>query len=315
MFIPSFTQRMGLVAFTFLAGCGASEPPEMRAGETQNALRYGGVYQSGPYYLRFYEDKTLLKTHSRAKSAAQVSWSFDRIRYISTGRYLITGSNIEFSSTSEDGTVDYKGVIQGDSLILNSHSHINDCRRTEVFKFVKVDFPEKRMTEQFRNKLNSRMKTKKQKTKTPGGKVIPVDYLTEIVWYDEFQRPASSVLINTEGKVIAQKDFEFSQHNPTQIRVESTREYTWDSPFHKALRVTNYELGKSKNPMFLVLDEKGSIITRADKPILVKRFRAQQKTKTETEYHGAFMHKRTTKIYPCENCAEKTGIRNSRYVW
>jgi hypothetical protein len=156
---------------------------------------------------------------------------------------------------------------------------------------------------------------RKHKAKATVSKVVPVEYLTEIIFYDKYQRPASCILRDIEGKVIAKKAFEFNQFNPTQKIREITREWKWDSSSNKILRETNYEGGESKAATFLVLDEKGNIITKDDKAVLVNYFQAEQKAITDIKYRGAYKSNKITKIYPCKNCAEKTGIKNCSYVW
>jgi len=68
--------------------------------------------------------------------------------------------------------------------------------------------------------------------------------------------------------------------------------------------------------MYICFDKRGNIIIDENlNPVLVKSFSAQQRTEFKNEYDGAWLSKRITKIYPCRNCSEITGIKNCRFVW
>lgn len=268
----------------------------------ENTLRYDGLYRvksaaSPGYwnYLRFYKDGTVLVISFKSDNLEEVvSWLSKSTAsakkrgmyrtYIGIGRTLISGSHIEFSEKSPDGIVDYEGEIEGEMLKLNSHSRISGTRRHNVYQFVSVPSLQK--------------------------SVVLVDYLTAVVQYDEYQRPESIFLKNREGNVVAKKFYEFNIYNPTQINRENTTDISGE-----IIRKIDYENGKPKNPMWLCLDEKGNIIEKAGKPILVKPFDAKQRSESENVYHGAFISEKITNYFPCKNCAEKTGIKNCKYVW
>jgi hypothetical protein len=112
------------------------------AAKQQQAVRYDGLYQSEKegdhwYYLRFYEDATVLSVTSVGTPAQVARWFNKQYQYGGKGTYSIDGDHIKFSETSRDGIVDHEGaIIEGGKLKLNSHSHINDHRGTQTYQFV-----------------------------------------------------------------------------------------------------------------------------------------------------------------------------------
>ncbi len=124
------------------------QPAADQATHTELALasvRCDGLYQSESsgeysYFLRFLEDGTV-RSISAAGKADQVFrwWDKDPFKG-SSGTYVIEGSEIKFSVRSSSGVVDYEGEIQaqGESLLLQSYSHINSHRAKNTFWFVPV---------------------------------------------------------------------------------------------------------------------------------------------------------------------------------
>jgi hypothetical protein len=106
------------------------------------AVRFDGLYQSASEgksweYLRFYADGTVLTVTSDGNPQQVARWFHKQHQYLSKGRYRIEGSTIVFSSTySAVGTVDYSGTIEGDTLRLDSYSHINSYRGRQEYQFV-----------------------------------------------------------------------------------------------------------------------------------------------------------------------------------
>jgi len=136
-------------------------------------------------------------------------------------------------------------------------------------------------------------------------------YITELTLYDGYDRPAVRVLKNIDGKEVAKKQRMYNEYNGLQI----DSEITFDLITGKIIHATEYEFGKPKNPMWLCLDKKGNIIKKSGKPVLVKLFDAKQRYEHENVYNGAFIRGGISNYFPCNNCAEKTGIKNCRYVW
>lgn len=56
--------------------------------------------------------------------------------------YHVSDSELRFTDSSEEGTVEYRGLIQsdGDLLELRVHSHINGYSATYTYRFVPVAF-------------------------------------------------------------------------------------------------------------------------------------------------------------------------------
>jgi hypothetical protein len=118
--------------------------PTCSAPSASAALRTDGVYQSERtddywQYLRFYEDETVLTVSSTGTPEQIARWfKKENIQKngLSHGKVQVHGSQVSFASTSQEGTVDYEGTIQGTTLTVKSHSHINGRRATRKFRFV-----------------------------------------------------------------------------------------------------------------------------------------------------------------------------------
>lgn len=106
-------------------------------------VRVDGLYQikrSEGYsqYLRFYADGSVIRVSSTGSAENVAKWftkEWAVKEYAAEGRYTISGSQISFESKNRIGTIVFEGVIQGDRLVLNSHSHINDYRGVGEFEF------------------------------------------------------------------------------------------------------------------------------------------------------------------------------------
>ncbi len=106
----------------------------------QSSLRYDGVYRSPAptteddqknltywKYLRFYPDGEVIATSSTGSPDDLRKWfSKDKKdNYYSSGSYSLKGDHVSFSATSNEGTVDYSGTLEGNRLKLETYSHIN----------------------------------------------------------------------------------------------------------------------------------------------------------------------------------------------
>lgn len=118
-----------------------------REGIFAPTVRLDGIYQSKKKNefdscIRFYEDGLVIRTSTTGTPDQIVKW-FNRAwaddKAHTQGRYIVSGANIQFSTKSAAGIVDLKGTIQGDTLILKSHSHINGYRTIREYQFVRVD--------------------------------------------------------------------------------------------------------------------------------------------------------------------------------
>jgi hypothetical protein len=126
---------LALALVSLFISCASSKTPRM-ANNLTGAIRYDGVYYreedlDSNQYIRFYDDGTVITVTSTGTITQIKDW-FDKDNDSpSKGRYVITGENISFQSTSEEGRVDYNGQIFDNRLILNIHSHINGFREND----------------------------------------------------------------------------------------------------------------------------------------------------------------------------------------
>ena len=109
-------------------------------------VRLDGIYQSKGIndfdsVIRFYADGLVIRTSTTGAPDTIAKW-FNR-GWAETkgqkGKYVISGSNIQFSTRSSAGSIDLDGTIEGDSLILKSHSHINGHRTVREYRFEYVE--------------------------------------------------------------------------------------------------------------------------------------------------------------------------------
>lgn len=125
-----------IIGFFFLS-CSIFNPDK--------SVRYDGLYQaesSGDYwfYLRFYEDGTVLSASSSGTPSEVAEW-FGKNKYTGKGIYTISRDHISFSVRSMRGTVDHDGTIENEKyLILDTYSHINGHKATKHFYFVETGF-------------------------------------------------------------------------------------------------------------------------------------------------------------------------------
>jgi hypothetical protein len=94
-------------------------------------------------FFRFYSDGTVLHVSSTGKPSEIIKWfskeGNQRSGYsFGQGRFKIEGDQINFSTTSKTGTVDFEGSVFEKSLILKFHSHINGNRGMEEYIFTEV---------------------------------------------------------------------------------------------------------------------------------------------------------------------------------
>lgn len=118
-----------------------------RSGVFAPTVRVDGVYQSKKIsdyysYLRFYADGLVIGVSSTGLPVHIAKWfnrGWSEKSRESKGIYTVSGSNIKFSLTSSKGTVDHEGEIQGENLVLRSHSHINGYRGVYEYRFAQTD--------------------------------------------------------------------------------------------------------------------------------------------------------------------------------
>ena len=124
-------------------------------------VRLDGIYHSkkiGDFdsCIRFYSDGLVIRTSTTDSPDKIVQW-FDREwaerKGSQKGTYTISGSNIRFSTKSSAGAIDLEGEIQGNNLILKSHSHTNGHRGVYEYTFVQPQVSSKPedLTPNFKN--------------------------------------------------------------------------------------------------------------------------------------------------------------------
>jgi HEAT repeat protein len=139
-------------------------------------------------------------------------------------------------------------------------------------------------------------------------------FIKLFIVYDKYQRKDVTHLDNIDGRMIAKQIYEYHDYNNTLI----SRTVTIDSDSKDTLRITNYNnYGRLENYMYFCLDKKGNIIKNGSEPVLVKLYQFEQKEKSKIGYIGFSKVKsyEIRKIYPCQDCVEKTSIESCRYVW
>jgi hypothetical protein len=132
---------------------------ENKSTEKSIQLKFDGLYRTDKLtnkndasyqyysYFRFCENGKVVGMSSTF-SVKQVSkWlkcEKDGVQKYSVGEYKIKDSQISFITKSESGKVDYEGIIQNNSIKLNSFSHINNnSEKNKEFKFIQAKFDEK----------------------------------------------------------------------------------------------------------------------------------------------------------------------------
>jgi len=109
-------------------------------------LEYEGVYVSEIHgsgsskyhgFLRFYPEGSVIQISSTGEPEALQKWFTKDNSLVSRGMVTIMGDQVSFSCASTRGLVDYAGKIDGDHLRLDTYSHINQTRTSQVFTFVR----------------------------------------------------------------------------------------------------------------------------------------------------------------------------------
>ena len=115
----------------------------------QKDSSYDGYYVSVPdsnsmsmfkYYLRFYQDGSVIGVTTAGKPANLVPWFKKENKTPYKGRYTLSDSTIKFSMTSEQGDVTYEGKLTADNkLMLTVKSLINKYEGKEEYAFMKME--------------------------------------------------------------------------------------------------------------------------------------------------------------------------------
>lgn len=135
--IAFFTLVLTLVFMLF--GCNTSAPTQ---SDDIGVLRYDGIYcyirdfdndgLTNNYALRFYEDGTVIHTSVEQQKIdgpyfPSADWFNKENKYYADllGSYELTDGAITLTTYSPRGSVDYRGTVLSDQLVLDSHSNVN----------------------------------------------------------------------------------------------------------------------------------------------------------------------------------------------
>lgn len=111
----------------------------------KNTVQFKGIYQSSKiddyyFYLRFYENDTVIETSSTGKPRHLKNWFSKNKESISKGKYYLKNDSLFFETKSEYGIVLYKGIFKNGKLLLKHHSEINQHKSLNVYSFKKINF-------------------------------------------------------------------------------------------------------------------------------------------------------------------------------
>ncbi len=150
-------RRLMAIVFTFVvlatvANCSKPGPnkvaPTSRSEPVVSVHPLEGLYLAketdDELWLRFYRDGTVLEVSTNTGTPAEINKWFNKTgsKAVSVGSYEVKQSFLSFSVTSLPnplnvvGTVDYKGKIVGNTLVLDWYSHINGHRSHNVYRAV-----------------------------------------------------------------------------------------------------------------------------------------------------------------------------------
>lgn len=105
-------------------------------------IKFNGLYQSEErdgywYYLRFYDDGVVLSASITGDNVTNIAKWFNRDSVNSSrGIFQADGESVQFSCSSSNGTVNYKGRVLDNGLALNHHSLINGYRAEHLYRFI-----------------------------------------------------------------------------------------------------------------------------------------------------------------------------------
>lgn len=118
----------------------------------KNSLSFDGIYETKKCeniadeneeksFLRFYPNKKVISVGTECDATVfdLKSWFNLEMEYPSVGVYEIKNNKIEFSTTSANGTVKYKGRFKKNGFLkLKVKSLINGFKSREKYTFVKI---------------------------------------------------------------------------------------------------------------------------------------------------------------------------------
>lgn len=106
--------------------------------------RFDGLYRckEGGYlgWLRFFSDGLVLNASTTEATPEQIArWLRPSHAHLSSGQWRFVGDQIAFSVTSRNGSVDFEGYVNGDTLVLGLVSRINGYRSQGEWSFHPLD--------------------------------------------------------------------------------------------------------------------------------------------------------------------------------
>lgn len=278
------------------------------------AVRYDGLYvckQEAKYmeYLRFYKDGTVISV----SSPDPINTAASMLRRggsspFTEAQYTITGSRIEFTFQETAGAIAYVGTISANVIDFKVHSGINnkDFIRRYEFASAKVA-PDEPHSSVVRPKI-----------KAEG--IELGQWITEVVYYDEYQRPERSDLVNEQGVIVARRCRIYRANSLISSLLAfpgplKPGPMCGIDPTDMCFATDHDPDGNAVVSRVLCLDVNGDVIMDGNKPRLVRSFDATQENVSNVVYNGAFKARAYVKIFPCTNCAKQTGNSKIVYVW
>jgi hypothetical protein len=114
-----------IILFILLIGCISKNNID-----AAKYMKFNGVYycEEADYtnYFRFYNNGAVIALTNIEKYNEKILENWSREYYDDiTGNYAIENNSIKFSTHSGNDTIEYAGIINDNSIVLNSHSNIN----------------------------------------------------------------------------------------------------------------------------------------------------------------------------------------------
>jgi hypothetical protein len=130
------SHSLAIIFGMILLGC-----TSLHSASSTSYIKYNGVYfipHAGGFsaiYLRFYENGNVINVNSTGNPSEIKSWFNYEDEDISKGSYKIEGNKISFTIISKTASVEYRGVITENGLILDSRSSNGYESKNQLFVF------------------------------------------------------------------------------------------------------------------------------------------------------------------------------------
>ena len=113
----------------------------------QDGLRYDGYYTTLPdslnpfrYYLRFYEDGTVINYCTAGNPATLLKWFSKNDHASLKGKYVVNDTLLNFSVKNKEGEILYSGsLLPGNRLWMTVKSMLNKYEAKEEYFFQQAD--------------------------------------------------------------------------------------------------------------------------------------------------------------------------------